>query len=70
MLPSNIARKQNNYLWAVFLFFKALTSVLLNVGGVDVMAELEDFFDISIRKRRRTKACGRRRESRRNRKDS
>ena len=38
--------------------------------GVDVMAELEDFSDESVRKRRRTKACGRRRESRRKRKDS
>ena len=28
------------------------------------MAELEDFFDESIQKRRRTEACGRRRESR------
>ena len=42
--------------------FKALTLVLslTAVDGVDVMAELEDFFDKSIRKRKTTKACERR----------
>ena len=32
---------------------------MLPSNGVDVMAELGDFFDESMRKRRRTKACGR-----------
>ena len=43
MLPSNIARKPKITSGPSF-FFKAQTSV---VAGVDVMAELEDFFDES-----------------------
>ena len=40
------------------------------VYSIDVKTELEYFFVESVRKRRRTKACGIRRESRRKRKDS
>ena len=36
-------------------FFKG-ADIGIIVGGVDVIADLEDFFDESIRKRRRTKA--------------
>ena len=51
------------------LYFKTADVSIID-DGVDVMAELEDFFNESIRKRRRTKACGRSRESQRKRKDS
>ena len=43
MLPPNIARKQKKYLWAVFFFKGADVGII--VDGIDVMAELEDFFD-------------------------
>ena len=60
MLPSNIA-KTKNYLSGRVFFLSADDGI--TVDGVDVMAELEDFFDENIRKRRRRKACERIRES-------
>ena len=63
MLPSNITREQKPSFW-----FGVDAGII--VDGVDVMAELEDFSNESIRKRRRTMACGRRRVSRRKRKES
>ena len=61
MLPSNIAHKPK-ITSGPSIFCKGADFGII-VESVDVMAALQDLFDESIRKQRRTKASGRTRES-------
>ena len=64
MLPSNIARKQKNYLWAVFFFLWHRRWHYHWRGRC--LAELRTFFDESIRKKKNKGLWKKKRELKKN----